>query len=335
MPLLPGETREVTGVHVTGIASYNTNKSNHPKANQWLGFVIEIGGLRIYYAGDTDVTPEMEALQNIDVAILPVGGTYTMTASEAAGATQNFEPTLSIPSHWGRIVGTLADAQRFADQAYGQVVILAPQQALNLKDLEPTCALLAHWPLDMMQDRLTLDFAGSHTGEVKGNASVTSEGRLDQAMVFDGTGDYVSSAFTLESPEQFTAAAWIQTTTPGRVALAQTGTNGKDWLATDSLGQLKTDLGSGGRSGQPLVSNKIITDGLWHHIALTYDSDQRQLYVDGNLVAASASATGPSTDPGLAIGASSTRTASWLGLIDDVRIIGCVLAPEDIQALAQ
>jgi len=334
-PLLPGETLEAAGLQITGIASYNTNKTNHPKANQWLGFVIEMGGLRIYYAGDTDVTPEMEALENIDVAIVPVGGTYTMTASEAAAATHNFRPALAIPSHWGRNVGTLADAQLFANQAYGQVVILAPGQKLNFKDLDPTCALLAHWPLDKIQGNLTFDFAGSNTASVLGDTSLFSEGRLGQAMGFDGTGDYINSAFTLESPEQFTAAAWIQTNTSERVVLAQTGTNGKDWLCTTSEGYLKTDLGSGGRSGQPLVSDVIITDGLWHHIALTFDSSQRQLHVDGVLRASASSATSPSITPGLVIGASSTKTSSWLGLIDDVRIYGCVLSTEEIQALAQ
>jgi L-ascorbate metabolism protein UlaG (beta-lactamase superfamily) len=333
--LLPGQTLEAAGVSITGVASYNTNKSNHPKSNQWLGFLIEIGGLRIYYAGDTDVTPEMEALKNIDVAILPVGGTYTMTATEAATATHNFRPALSIPSHWGRNVGTITDAQRFADQAYGQVVILAPHQRLNFKDLDPICPLQAHWPLDNIRDNLTLDVTGSHTGTVVGDTSLTPEGRLDQAMVFDGTGDYISSAFALESPEQFTATAWVQTTTAERVVLAQTGANGKDWLATDSLGQLKTDLGSGGRSGQPLISNKVITDGFWHHIALTYGHNQRQLYVDGTLLVSTPCATPPSTTPGLVIGASSTRTASWLGLIDDARIYDCVLTTEDIQALSQ
>lgn len=331
--LLPGETLEAAGIRITGVASYNTNKANHPKSNQWLGFVISIGGLRIYYGGDTDVTPEMEALENIDVAILPVGGTYTMTASEAAAATHNFKPALSIPSHWGRNVGTIADAQRFADQAYGQVVIMAPHQQLNVKDLDPICPLQAHWPLDKLQNNLTLDVAGSHTGTVAGDTSLTPEGRFGQAMIFDGIGDYITSAFTLESPEQFTATAWIQTTTAERVVLAQTSANGKDWLATDSLGQLKSDLGSGGRSGQPLTSNRIITDGLWHHIALTYGNSQRQLYVDGTLVASAVSATSPSTEPGLAIGASNARTAPWLGVIDDVHIYGCALTAEDIQAL--
>ncbi|MCF7975040.1 MAG: MBL fold metallo-hydrolase [Phycisphaerae bacterium] len=333
--LLPGETLEAAGIRITGVASYNTNKSNHPKSSNWLGFLIEIGGLRIYYAGDTDVTPEMEALEAIDVAIIPVGGTYTMTATEAATATHTFKPALSIPSHWGSNVGTLADVQRFVDQAYGRVVILAAGQKLNFKDLDPACDLLAHWPLDSIQGTLSPDLAGANTGTLSGDTSVISEGCIGQAIVFNGTDNDITTTFALTSLDQFTATAWIQTTTPARVILAQTPANGIDWLATDSQGHLKTDLGSGGRSGQPLISDTVITDGLWHHIALTYGSSQRQLYVDGVMAASAASASGPTPGPGLVIGSSSTRTAPWQGLIDDVRIYGCVLSAEDIQALAQ
>ncbi|MHC4185532.1 MAG: MBL fold metallo-hydrolase [Planctomycetota bacterium] len=82
----------VNGVSIAAVASYNPDKQFHPKANDWLGFVVEIGSKRIYYAGDTDLTTEMKALTDIDVALLPVGGTYTMGAEEAAAAVEHIKP---------------------------------------------------------------------------------------------------------------------------------------------------------------------------------------------------------------------------------------------------
>jgi L-ascorbate metabolism protein UlaG (beta-lactamase superfamily) len=108
--LKPGQTIDVRDVKVTGVPMYNPAKEFHPKNNNWVGFVIEIGGKRIYYAGDTDETQEMDALKNIDLALLPVGGTYTMNAAEAAEATKQFKPKQAIPYHWGDIVGSQADA---------------------------------------------------------------------------------------------------------------------------------------------------------------------------------------------------------------------------------
>jgi len=96
----PGQTVTLGDLTVTGIPAYNTNKSNHPKANNWVGFVVEIAGKRIYHAGDTDLIEEMKTLKDIDVAMLPVGSTYTMNASQAATATAWIQPKLAIPMHW-------------------------------------------------------------------------------------------------------------------------------------------------------------------------------------------------------------------------------------------
>jgi len=96
----PGQTVTLGDLTVTGIPAYNTNKSNHPKANNWVGFVVEIAGKRIYHAGDTDLIEEMKNLKDIDVAMLPVGSTYTMNASQAATATAWIQPKLAIPMHW-------------------------------------------------------------------------------------------------------------------------------------------------------------------------------------------------------------------------------------------
>jgi len=131
-PLKPGQTITVGAVKITGVAAYNPAKKFHPKANNWLGFVIEIGGKRIYYAGDTDAIQEMKAMTNIDVALLPAGGTYTMNAAEAAEATKAFKPKMAVPYHWGDIVGGKADAEQFAKSAACPVKILSPGEPTDI-----------------------------------------------------------------------------------------------------------------------------------------------------------------------------------------------------------
>lgn len=108
----PGRTETVGKVIVTAVPAYNTNKPFHPREKGWVGYVVEMGGQRIYQAGDTDYVPEMDDLK-IDVAILPVGGTYTMSPEEAAAAVNHLKPRLAIPIHYGSVVGSRADAERF------------------------------------------------------------------------------------------------------------------------------------------------------------------------------------------------------------------------------
>lgn len=128
----PGGSFEHAGVRVDAVPAYNPAKKFHPRANSWVGVVFTIGGQRIYYAGDTDATDEMVALRDVDVALMPVGGTYTMDASEAAGAVDRFGPRLAIPYHWGDIVGGRADADRFATLARCEVRVLEPGQDTEL-----------------------------------------------------------------------------------------------------------------------------------------------------------------------------------------------------------
>ena len=117
--LKPGERIESAGACIEGIPAYNVDKDFHPKANGWLGAVITLGGTRVYYAGDTDRIPEMDALSGVDLALLPVGGTYTMNAAQAAEACQAIGARTAVPYHWGDIVGTEADAQAFVDATAG------------------------------------------------------------------------------------------------------------------------------------------------------------------------------------------------------------------------
>ena len=128
----PGLAVELDGVKVTGVAAYNPAKHFHPRRNQWLGFVVDIGGKRIYYAGDTDLIDEMKELKDIDLALLPVGGTYTMNAGEAAEAVGRIGPKQAVPYHWGDIVGAAGDAEQFAEKAQCEVKVLKPGDSLSL-----------------------------------------------------------------------------------------------------------------------------------------------------------------------------------------------------------
>ena len=126
------ESVEINGVRISGVASYNPAKQFHPKGNQWLGFVIEFDSVRIYYAGDTELIDEMSKLSDIDVALLPVGGTYTMDADQAVSAVDAIKPKRAIPYHWGDIVGSRTDADRFAKNAKCDVTVLEPGQRIDV-----------------------------------------------------------------------------------------------------------------------------------------------------------------------------------------------------------
>ncbi len=118
----PGDRLEVKGVAVEVTPAYNVNKFRptgqpfHPKGDASVAFVISVDGVRIYFAGDTDAIPEMDDLKP-DIALLPVSGTYVMTADEAIEAVGRLKPKAAVPMHYGRVAGTLADAEKFADES--------------------------------------------------------------------------------------------------------------------------------------------------------------------------------------------------------------------------
>jgi L-ascorbate metabolism protein UlaG (beta-lactamase superfamily) len=133
----PGERQVVAGIEVEAVPAYNVDKFRkpgkpfHPREDGKLGFVFTLGGRRFYHAGDTDLIPGMDAIR-CDVALLPVGGTYTMTADEAAEAARRLRPAVAVPMHWGSIVGSEQDARRFRDLLAGQVeVVILPRHAAS------------------------------------------------------------------------------------------------------------------------------------------------------------------------------------------------------------
>lgn len=110
--LQPNDEIELLGYGVCAIPSYNTNKPMHPKENGWLGYVVDMNGTKLYVAGDTDITEEAKQV-SCDIALLPIGGTYTMNAKEAAYLANIINPAIVIPTHYGTLVGKFQDADEF------------------------------------------------------------------------------------------------------------------------------------------------------------------------------------------------------------------------------
>ena len=102
----------VQGIKFETIPAYNTNKTFHPKENDWVGYIITLDGIRYYIAGDTDITEENRKVK-CDVAFVPVGGTYTMDFKEAAQLINEIQPKIAVPIHYGNVVGTKQDATDF------------------------------------------------------------------------------------------------------------------------------------------------------------------------------------------------------------------------------
>ncbi len=121
-----GDTLEAAGVQIEVVAAYNVNKRFHPRSPDNVGYIVTVHGTRIYHAGDTDFIPEMAGYR-CDIALLPVSGTYVMTAEEAAQAAAAIRPQMAVPMHYGAIVGGPGDAERFQKQSPVPVRILAKE----------------------------------------------------------------------------------------------------------------------------------------------------------------------------------------------------------------
>lgn len=130
--LLPGREILDTQVRIKGVPAYNRRSEIHKKSDKGLGFIIEIKGKRIYFAGDTDNIAEMEDLGPIDIALLPVGGGTVMTYREAAQAAKVIRPKLAIPYHYGDKEENMLSGESFSDLADCVVRVLIPGDKLTL-----------------------------------------------------------------------------------------------------------------------------------------------------------------------------------------------------------
>jgi L-ascorbate metabolism protein UlaG (beta-lactamase superfamily) len=109
----PGEAKVIDGLEFETIPAYNQLKPFHPKSAGWVGYILCLEGKRIYIAGDTDATKEAKAVK-CDIALIPVGGTYTMDAKQAAELVNTIRPEVAIPVHYGSVVGSPKDGETFA-----------------------------------------------------------------------------------------------------------------------------------------------------------------------------------------------------------------------------
>ena len=128
----PGESLEAAGVRLETVPAYNVVEERleaHPKANGWVGYLLQLGGHTYYHAGDTDHLPELEGIRT-EVAFLPIGGTYTMDHKEAAELARAMKPGLAVPMHYGFVVGSANDATQFAEEA-------APVEVRTLNPVHP------------------------------------------------------------------------------------------------------------------------------------------------------------------------------------------------------
>jgi len=116
-----GQELDLGDVKISTLPSYNIDKSFHPKDESWVGYLIKINNILIYHAGDSDLIPEMQKLTGYKqsgkefIALLPIGGRFTMNAEEAAEVAKIIKPTIAIPMHYGSIVGTGEDAEEFKE----------------------------------------------------------------------------------------------------------------------------------------------------------------------------------------------------------------------------
>ena len=120
----PGVYRSIDGLELEleTVPAYNIFRPFHPKSAEWVGYILRIDGKRIYIAGDTDATKEAKAVK-CDIALVPIGGTYTMDAKKAAELINTIRPDVAIPVHYGHIVGKPGDGEVFAENVMAPIKV--------------------------------------------------------------------------------------------------------------------------------------------------------------------------------------------------------------------
>ena len=119
----PGTYHELDKLEFETVPAYNSLKPFHPKGAGWVGYILHVDGKRIYVAGDTDATREAKAVR-CDIAMVPIGGTYTMDARKAAELINELRPEIAIPVHYGEIVGKPYDGEEFAENVKAPVKVV-------------------------------------------------------------------------------------------------------------------------------------------------------------------------------------------------------------------
>ncbi|NQV35368.1 MAG: hypothetical protein HQ515_21925 [Phycisphaeraceae bacterium] len=224
--------------------------------------------------------------------------------------------------HWGQNEPSVD----IAPAPLGDGVVDANDLQVLMRHWGQDATFVAHWKLDETGGDIVYDSIAENDAVVKGNALWQREsGQVDGALQLDGINDYVKTPYVLNPSESaFSVFVWVKGGESGQSILSQE--EGAHWLLTDAQGCVGSALvGIGGRgAGGPLMSETVVTDGLWHRIGFVWDRSYRSLYVDDELVATDVieQLNFPDRQGGLFIGAGKDRESDtlWSGLIDDVRI---------------
>ena len=130
----PGDKGSASGFEFEAIHAYNPNKKFHPKSNNWLGYIINIENHQIMHAGDTDYIPEYESLKGkVDLALLPVGDTYTMDFNDGIKAIGAIKPQYVIPMHlWDKDPN---EFKKMSEKEYPDTKIIVLSDSNNVYEL--------------------------------------------------------------------------------------------------------------------------------------------------------------------------------------------------------
>ncbi len=131
----PLDSGNADGINFKAVAAYNTNSARlnfHPKANNWIGYIIDYYGTSFYHPGDTDIIDEMRGIKT-DVALLPMGGTYTMDVGDAIKSASLIKAKTYVPMHYKMLLGKegckKAEA-RFNSEVKNSVVLKEVQEPI-------------------------------------------------------------------------------------------------------------------------------------------------------------------------------------------------------------
>ena len=111
---LPKTIHELNQIWVETVPAYNKLKPFHTKGSKWLGYIVKMDGISYYVAGDTDPNEDIKKVK-CDVALIPIGGYYTMDKKQAADLICGMKPNAVIPTHYGELVGSPVDGNDFKD----------------------------------------------------------------------------------------------------------------------------------------------------------------------------------------------------------------------------
>lgn len=112
--VLPNNEYKINDIVFNTIPSYNIDKQFHPREKNYVGYIINIENTVYYIAGDTDVTDESKNVK-CDVALIPIGGYYTMDYKEASNLINIIKPKIVIPIHYGSIIGDISFGEKFKE----------------------------------------------------------------------------------------------------------------------------------------------------------------------------------------------------------------------------